>query len=89
MPKYGNLDELLLKLKGTTFIDNDQYCDAVFNLIENFPAEPVRQEAHAKWKDGKCTHCGYYGEPTYDGGNERMPYCAMCGYRMDLDAKGE
>ncbi|MEA4869918.1 MAG: hypothetical protein VB062_04690 [Christensenella sp.] len=44
MPKYIDADELLLRLKGTTFIDNDQYCDALFKLVENFPAAPVRPE---------------------------------------------
>jgi len=99
MPKYGNLDELLLKLKGTTFIDNDQYCDAVFDLIENFPAEPVRQEVHAAWRQMdvceqdenvyECTACGFalqliVGTPE----DNQYNGCPRCLATMDLDAKG-
>ena len=46
------------------------------------PAADVEPVVRGEWKDGKCTNCGCYGYPTYDGGNERTPFCPFCGANM-------
>lgn len=52
------------------------------NDIARFPRAAVAPIASAKWQDGKCTNCGRYGLPTYDGGNERTTFCPHCGAKM-------
>ena len=49
--------------------------------ISKFAAD-VEPVVRATWMDGKCTNCGCYGYPTYDGGNERTPFCPFCGANM-------
>ena len=51
-------------------------------LVARFPAADVEPVVRATWTDGKCTNCGCYGYPTYDGGNERTPFCPFCGANM-------
>ena len=51
-------------------------------LVVRFPAADVEPVVRATWMDGKCTNCGCYGYPTYDGGNERTPFCPFCGANM-------
>ena len=48
-----------------------------------FPAADVEPVVRGEWRDGKCTNCGCFGYPTFDGGNERTAYCPFCGAHME------
>lgn len=52
-------------------------------LVKNADAADVEPVVRATWQDGKCTNCGCYGFPTYDGGNERTAHCPFCGAHME------
>lgn len=93
MPKYIDADAEIKKAREDYAReygwDEQNALACVIDWLEQAPAAPVRREVHAAWRDGKCTNCGCYGFPTEDGGNDRYPFCHLCGATMDLDAKGE
>lgn len=61
-------------------------CEDVVSSIENAPAVDVAPIIHAKWKYGKCTHCGAE-IPTenkhYLIESNKCKYCYSCGAIMD------
>ena len=60
------------------------------DIIDARPAADVEPVVRATWQDGKCTNCGCYGFPTYDGDNERTAFCPHCGaHMMERSGSGE
>ena len=58
-------------------------------LVARFPAADVEPVVRGEWRDGKCTNCGCYGFPTFDGDNERTAFCPFCGAHMERSGSGE
>lgn len=72
--------------KPMKYPDGMFYCEDVVASIENAPAADVAPITHAKWKYGKCTHCGAE-IPTenkhYLIESNKCKYCYSCGAIMD------
>lgn len=54
----------------------------VDDIVDAQPESDVELIVRGEWKDGKCTNCGCFGYPTFDGGNERTAFCSHCGANM-------
>ena len=65
------------------FFTRDEMLLNFQQYVDVQPAADVEPVVRARWQDGKCTNCGCYGLPTYDGGNERTPFCPFCGAHME------
>lgn len=88
MPRYINADRLYpTNFEIYTYAgDYKTALKAVYEKIDNAPAEDVAPVVHAKWikySDGiwECSHCGAY--ITKDM-NDVLPqyYCRGCGAKM-------
>lgn len=86
--KYNNPHEGILRVNHIN--EHDHF----LHIILDSPIVDAVEVVHARWKNGDCTACGFDIRDMIDGESEfydwvweGLPYCPICGAKMDGDTK--